>query len=185
MGKNSKAKPKSPTVTLTRKELADLEKKLSVKAYKQARDDLLVSTEKTLHAVYGCAELNAFVQVMRLAVLGAKDLFGFGKVRLQRLIEYIILQYDCILDDHVTFAELAKEIKDIAGIAVPVLTQEDLAKLMNEELDNHGSILALFKDMKCSNLYELKAGGNNADRKHSNVPGNDGSTEGEADRSGD
>ena len=143
-------------LVMTREEYTALENATTKAAYSKAKEEYRNSMERTLNAVYGCAELNALVQIVRLTALAAHDLFGFGKVRIARLTEYILLQYDCILDDRVTFAEIAKEIKELTGLTMPAITQDDLAKLMNEEIDNEGTLVGLFREMKCKNLYEMK-----------------------------
>lgn len=74
--------------------------------------------------------------LMYTALITARDKFGFGKDRLNRLADGILSQYECITSGHVTPQEMSDEIYKITGIRFE-LTDEDLLemarKAMNEQ----------------------------------------------------
>lgn len=131
MGRNNRAKGK-------RKNPHDVKihnmVKKEVDKYRQpSRQEMLAEFSKKIAPI---AEMNSFMYLMYTALITARDKFGFGKDRLNRLADGILSQYECITSGHVTPQEMSDEIYKITGIRFE-LTDEDLLemarKAMNEQ----------------------------------------------------
>lgn len=121
MGKNSRAKKNNKkNIVITEKTLRQAEKEFSAKAKKE----WLKETEERLRLIYAVAERNAFVKNMYVTLLTNRDVFGHGKARLERAVEHMIRQYECIDSDHVTLEDMIGCIKAETGVDVSFTTEE-------------------------------------------------------------
>lgn len=121
MGKNSRAKKNNKkNIVITEKTLRQAEKEFSAKAKKE----WLKETEERLRLIYAVAEHNAFLKNMYVTLLTNRDVFGHGKARLERAVEHMIRQYECIDSDHVTLEDMIGCIKAETGVDVSFTTEE-------------------------------------------------------------
>lgn len=122
MGKNSRTKKNSSKrkIIIDEKTLRQAEKEFSAKAKKE----WLKETEERLRLIYAVAERNAFLKNMYVTLLTNRDVFGHGKVRLERAVEHMIRQYECIDSDHVTLEDMIGCIKAETGVDVSFTTEE-------------------------------------------------------------
>lgn len=121
MGKNNRAKKNNKkNIVITEKTLRQAEKEFSAKAKKE----WLKETEERLRLIYAVAERNAFVKNMYVTLLTNRDVFGHGKARLERAVEHMIRQYECIDSDHVTLEDMIGCIKAETGVDVSFTTEE-------------------------------------------------------------
>lgn len=121
MGKNSRAKKNNKkNIVITEKALRQAEKEFSAKAKKE----WLKETEERLRLIYAVAERNAFLKNMYVTLLTNRDVFGHGKARLERAVEHMIRQYECIDSDHVTLEDMIGCIKAETGVDVSFTTEE-------------------------------------------------------------
>lgn len=122
MGKNSRTKKNSSKrkIIIDEKTLRQAEKEFSAKAKKE----WLKETEERLRLIYAVAERNAFIKNMYVTLLTNRDVFGHGKARLERAVEHMIRQYECIDSDHVTLEDMIGCIKAETGVDVSFTTEE-------------------------------------------------------------
>ena len=121
MGKNSRAKKNNrKNIVITEKTLRQAEREFSAKAKKE----WLKETEERLRLIYAVAERNAFLKNMYVTLLTNRDVFGHGKARLERAVEHMIRQYECIDSDHVTLEDMISCIKAETGVDVSFTTEE-------------------------------------------------------------
>lgn len=121
MGKNSRAKKNNrKNIVITEKTLRQAEREFSAKAKKE----WLKETEERLRIIYAVAERNAFLKNMHVTLLTNRDVFGHGKARLERAVEHMIRQYECIDSDHVTLEDMIGCIKAETGVDVSFTTEE-------------------------------------------------------------
>ena len=122
MGKNSRTKKNSNKrkIIIDEKTLRQAEKEFSAKAKKE----WLKETEERLRLIYAVAERNAFLKNMYVTLLTNRDVFGHGKARLERAVEHMIRQYECIDSDHVTLEDMIGCIKAETGVDVSFTTEE-------------------------------------------------------------
>lgn len=122
MGKNSRIKKNSSKrkIIIDEKTLRQAEKEFSAKAKKE----WLKETEERLRLIYAVAERNAFLKNMYVTLLTNRDVFGHGKARLERAVEHMIQQYECIDSDHVTLEDMIGCIKAETGVDVSFTTEE-------------------------------------------------------------
>lgn len=121
MGKNSRVKKNNrKNIVITEKALRQAEREFSAKAKKE----WLKETEERLRLIYAVAERNAFLKNMYVTLLTNRDVFGHGKARLERAVEYMIRQYECIDSDHVTLEDMIGCIKAETGVDISFTTEE-------------------------------------------------------------
>ena len=121
MGKNSRVKKNNKkNIVITEKSLRQAEREFSAKAKKE----WLKETEERLRIIYAVAERNAFLKNMHVTLLTNRDVFGHGKARLERAVEHMIRQYECIDSDHVTLEDMIGCIKAETGVDVSFTTEE-------------------------------------------------------------
>ncbi len=94
----------------------------------------LGETEDRLRAVFLVAEKEAFMKLVALAVLGNKELFGHGRQRLAKMVDYLLFQYSCIMSGHVSHEDITKLVKEETGIHV-ALTDEETDVLLRYAID--------------------------------------------------
>lgn len=131
MGRNNRVKGKRKNPNDVK--MQNMVKKEVEKYRQSSRQELL--SDFTNH-IAPIAERNSFMYLMYTALITARDKFGFGKDRLNRLADGIMSHYECITSGHVTPQEMSDEIYKITGIRFE-LTDEDLLemarKAMNEQ----------------------------------------------------
>lgn len=121
MGKNSRVKKNNrKNIVITEKALRQAEREFSAKAKKE----WLKETEERLRIIYAVAERNAFLKNMHVTLLTNRDVFGHGKARLERAVEHMIRQYECIDSDHVTLEDMIGCIKAETGVDISFTTEE-------------------------------------------------------------
>lgn len=121
MGKNSRVKKNNKkNIVITEKTLRQAEKEFSAKAKKE----WLKETKERLRLIYAVAERNAFLKNMYVTLLTNRDVFGHGKARLERAVEHMIRQYECIDSDHVTLEDMISCIKAETGVDISFTTEE-------------------------------------------------------------
>lgn len=121
MGKNSRVKKNNKkNIVITENKLRQAEREFSAKAKKE----WLKETEERLRLIYAVAECNAFLKNMHVTLLTNRDVFGHGKARLERAVEHMIRQYECIDSDHVTLEDMISCIKAETGVDVSFTTEE-------------------------------------------------------------
>ena len=127
MGRNSRVKTKkknlsrsSKGVYINSRTLNELEKEF----VDTTKDKWLKETEERLKAVFLVAEKEAFMKLAALTVLGNKELFGHGRQRLAKIVDYLLFQYSCIMSAHVSHEDLIGLVKDETGICM-TLTEEE------------------------------------------------------------
>lgn len=121
MGKNSRVKKNNKkNIVITEKKLRQAEREFSAKAKKE----WLKETEERLRLIYAVAERNAFLKNMYVTLLTNRDVFGHGKARLERAVEHMIRQYECIDSDHVTLEDMISCIKAETGVDISFTTEE-------------------------------------------------------------
>lgn len=121
MGKNSRVKKNNrKNIVITEKALRQAEREFSAKAKKE----WLKETEERLRLIYAVAERNAFLKNMYVTLLTNRDVFGHGKARLKKAVEYMIRQYECIDSDHVTLEDMISCIKAETGVDISFTTEE-------------------------------------------------------------
>ena len=122
MGKNSRTKKNSSKkkIIIDEKTLRQAEREFSAKAKKE----WLKETEDRLRLIYAVAERNAFLKNMYVTLLTNRDVFGHGKARLERAVEHMIRQYECIDSEHVTLEDMIGCIKAETGVDVSFTTEE-------------------------------------------------------------
>lgn len=121
MGKNSRVKKNNrKNIVITEKALRQAEREFSAKAKKE----WLKETEERLRIIYAVAERNAFLKNMHVTLLTNRDVFGHGKARLERAVEHMIRQYECIDSDHVTLEDMISCIKAETGVDISFTTEE-------------------------------------------------------------
>lgn len=146
MGKNSRAKKNNrKNIVITEKTLRQAEREFSAKAKKE----WLKETEERLRIIYAVAERNAFLKNMHVTLLTNRDVFGHGKARLERAVEHMIRQYECIDSDHVTLEDMIGCIKAETGVDVS-FTAEEVDEMLNYGFE-HGI------DGVRDKFHELKA----------------------------
>ena len=125
MAKGKKKKPPRKLEKAVRKEMNRFREKSKQEMYADF-----------VNIVLPIAEQNAFLQMIYLTRMTARDKFGFGKERLTRLADGIINNYECILSGHVTLQEMSDEIYRITEHRFE-LSEDDLLdmakKAMGEE----------------------------------------------------
>ncbi len=125
MAKGKKKKPPRKLEKAVRKEMNRFREKSKQEMYADF-----------VNIVLPIAEQNAFLQMIYLTMMTARDKFGFGKERLTRLADGIINNYECILSGHVTLQEMSDEIYRITEHRFE-LSEDDLLdmakKAMGEE----------------------------------------------------
>lgn len=125
MAKGKKKKPPRKLEKAVRKEMNRFREKSKQEMYADFVNIVLL-----------IAEQNAFLQMIYLTMMTARDKFGFGKERLTRLADGIINNYECILSGHVTLQEMSDEIYRITEHRFE-LSEDDLLdmakKAMGEE----------------------------------------------------
>lgn len=125
MAKGKKKKPPRKLEKAVRKEMNRFREKSKQEMYADF-----------VNTVLPIAEQNAFLQMIYLTMMTARDKFGFGKERLTRLADGIINNYECILSGHVTLQEMSDEIYRITEHRFE-LSEDDLLdmakKAMGEE----------------------------------------------------
>lgn len=125
MAKGKKKKPPRKLEKAVRKEMNRFREKSKQEMYADV-----------VNIVLPIAEQNAFLQMIYLTLMTARDKFGFGKERLTRLADGIINSYECILSGHVTLQEMSDEIYRITEHRFE-LSEDDLLdmakKAMGEE----------------------------------------------------
>lgn len=125
MAKGKKKKPPRKLEKAVRKEMNRFREKSKQEMYADV-----------VNIVLPIAEQNAFLQMIYLTLMTARDKFGFGKERLTRLADGIINNYECILSGHVTLQEMSDEIYRITEHRFE-LSEDDLLdmakKAMGEE----------------------------------------------------
>ncbi len=90
-----------------------------------------------VNIVLPIAEQNAFLQMIYLTLMTARDKFGFGKERLTRLADGIINSYECILSGHVTLQEMSDEIYRITEHRFE-LSEDDLLDMAKKAVGEEG-----------------------------------------------
>lgn len=146
MGKNSRVKKNNrKNIVITEKALRQAEREFSAKAKKE----WLKETEERLRIIYAVAERNAFLKNMHVTLLTNRDVFGHGKARLERAVEHMIRQYECIDSDHVTLEDMIGCIKAETGVDVS-FTAEEVDEMLNYGFE-HGI------DGVRDKFHELKA----------------------------
>ena len=117
MAKGKKKKPPRKLEKAVRKEMNRFREKSKQEMYADF-----------VNIVLPIAEQNAFLQMIYLTLMTARDKFGFGKERLTRLADGIINSYECILSGHVTLQEMSDEIYRITEHRFE-LSEDDLLDL--------------------------------------------------------
>lgn len=112
--------------------------KKEVEKYRQSSRQELLS-DFTNH-IAPIAERNSFMYLMYTALITARDKFGFGKDRLNRLADGIMSHYECITSGHVTPQEMSDEIFKITGIRFE-LTDEDLLEMARRSMEDERNIV--------------------------------------------
>lgn len=120
-------------------------KKLPRKLEKAVRKEMNRFREKSKQEMYAdvvnivlpIAEQNAFLQMIYLTLMTARDKFGFGKERLTRLADGIINSYECILSGHVTLQEMSDEIYRITEHRFE-LSEDDLLDMAKKAVGEEG-----------------------------------------------
>ena len=137
MGKNSRAKTKKKNLSIGSKgmyvnkhTLGELEKEF----VETTKKKWLGETEDRLRAIFLVAEKEAFMKLAALTVLGNKELFGHGRQRLAKIVDYLLFQYSCIMSAHVAHEDLIGLVKDETGICM-TLTKEEKDVLLHYAVD--------------------------------------------------
>ena len=121
--KKSRKKPPTISEQLIRKEL---------KRFKQQNQEAIYQEfERT---VYPIALEEAFLKLIYLALMTARDKFGFGKERLTRLADGILNNYECVADQLVTLQDMSDEIYRITGHRFE-LSEENLMRRAKEVVE--------------------------------------------------
>lgn len=123
MGRNNRAKGKRKNPHDVK--IQNMVKKEVDKYRQSSRQEMLAEFSKKIAPI---AEMNSFLYLMYTALITARDKFGFGKDRLNRLADGIMSHYECITSGHVTPQEMSDEIYKITGIRFE-LTDEDLLEM--------------------------------------------------------
>lgn len=127
MGKNNRAKKKKPGIKL--------EQKIVRKEYDRMRHRVKEEiSQDFIQIMYPISEQTAFLQLVYLAMITAKDKFGFGKERLSRLANGIINQYECVLTGHVTIREMIDYVHEITGLKFE-MTEEETRILTDMQIE--------------------------------------------------
>lgn len=126
MAKGKKKKPPRKLEKAVRKEMNRFREKSKQEMYADF-----------VNIVLPIAEQNAFLQMIYLAMMTARDKFGFGKERLTRLADGIINNYECILSGHVTLQEMSDEIYRITEHRFE-LSEDDLLDMAKKAVGEEG-----------------------------------------------
>lgn len=137
MGKNSRAKTKKKNLSIGSKGMwvnkytfGDVKDEF----VDAAKKEWLRETEDRLRAIFLVAEKEAFMKLAALTVLGNKELFGHGRQRLAKMVDYLIFQYSCIMSAHVSYEDLIELVKEETGICM-TLTEEETDVLLHYAVD--------------------------------------------------
>ena len=122
MAKGKKKKPPRKLEKAVRKEMNRFREKSKQEMYADF-----------VNIVLPIAEQNAFLQMIYLTMMTARDKFGFGKERLTRLADGIINNYECILSGHVTLQEMSDEIYRITEHRFE-LSEDDLLDMAKKAI---------------------------------------------------
>lgn len=126
MAKGKKKKPPRKLEKAVRKEMNRFREKSKQEMYADV-----------VNIVLPIAEQNAFLQMIYLTMMTARDKFGFGKERLTRLADGIINNYECILSGHVTLQEMSDEIYRITEHRFE-LSEDDLLDMAKKAVGEEG-----------------------------------------------
>ena len=126
MAKGKKKKPPRKLEKAVRKEMNRFREKSKQEMYADV-----------VNIVLPIAEQNAFLQMIYLTLMTARDKFGFGKERLTRLADGIINSYECILSGHVTLQEMSDEIYRITEHRFE-LSEDDLLDMAKKAVGEEG-----------------------------------------------
>lgn len=126
MAKGKKKKPPRKLEKAVRKEMNRFREKSKQEMYADF-----------VNIVLPIAEQNAFLQMIYLTLMTARDKFGFGKERLTRLADGIINSYECILSGHVTLQEMSDEIYRITEHRFE-LSEDDLLDMAKKAVGEEG-----------------------------------------------
>lgn len=137
MGRNSRAKTKKKNLSLGSKGMW-----LNKHTFGDVKDEFvdaakkewLRETEDRLRAIFLVAEKEALMKLAALTVLGNKELFGHGRQRLAKIVDYLLFQYSCIMSDHVSYEDLISLVKEETGICM-TLTEEETDMLLHYAVD--------------------------------------------------
>ena len=126
MAKGKKKKPPRKLEKAVRKEMNRFREKSKQEMYADV-----------VNIVLPIAEQNAFLQMIYLTLMTARDKFGFGKERLTRLADGIINRYEGILSGHVTLQEMSDEIYRITEHRFE-LSEDDLLDMAKKAVGEEG-----------------------------------------------
>lgn len=127
MGRNNRAKKKKPGMKP--------DQKIMRKEYDRMRHRVKEEiSQDFIQIMYPISEQTAFLQLVYLAMITAKDKFGFGKERLSRLANGIINQYECVLTGHVTIREMIDYVHEITGLKFE-MTEEETRILTDMQIE--------------------------------------------------
>ena len=125
MGKNNRVKKTRKKPPAIPEQLIKVELK---RIKRQNQEAIYQKFEKT---IYPIALEEAFLRLIYLTLMTARDKFGFGKDRLTRLADGILNNYECVADQLVTLQDMSDEIYRITGHRFE-LSSEDLMKRAKE-----------------------------------------------------
>ena len=128
MGKNSRVKK-------SRKKPPEIPEQLirgELKRFKRQNQEAMY--QKFERIIYPITLEEAFLKLIYLALMTARDKFGFGKERLTRLADGILNNYECVADQLVTLQDMSDEIYRITGHRFE-LSEEDLMKRAKEAVE--------------------------------------------------